>query len=94
MLGSWLARHQTWILLPTCILILASFLTSQPPLARNLPPFLTKIKTYSSSAYSSLLKTHNLNPAQPFPKMPKAPVYFFSHGGASLPLPTTHPSPC
>ncbi len=91
MLGSWLARHRTWILLPACVLILAFFLTSQPSPARNLLPFLTKIKNYSSSAYSSLFKTHNLNPTQPSPKMPKAPVYFFSHGGASLPTPTTHP---
>ena len=85
MLRAWLARHRTWILLPTCIVILALFLTSQPPLACNLPPFLAKIKNYSSSAYSSLSKTQSLKPTQPSPKMPKAPVYFLSHGGASLP---------
>ena len=74
-------RHPTWLLLPTAVVILAFLLTSPSPLARSLPSLTTKLKTYSSSYYSSLSKptlTHTS------PKMPKAPVYFFSHGGVSF----------
>ncbi|KAK4155146.1 Extradiol ring-cleavage dioxygenase, class III enzyme, subunit B [Chaetomidium leptoderma] len=80
MLGPWVLRYSTLFLLPASIVILALFLGSSSSLARSLPS-LTKIKNYS----------YLFKPTQPSPSMPKAPVYFFSHGGPDVQYNTEHP---
>ncbi|KAL2180804.1 Extradiol ring-cleavage dioxygenase, class III enzyme, subunit B [Thermothelomyces heterothallicus CBS 202.75] len=80
MFPSRISRHFTVLLLSTSILILALFLNSASPLARSLPS-LTKVKNFSSW----------FKPAQSSANMPKAPVYFFSHGGPDVQYNKTHP---
>jgi hypothetical protein len=70
MFRSWILRHPTYLLLPTFVFILAFLLNSSSPLAHRMPS-LTKIKNYSTL----------FNPAPQSTNMPRAPVYFFSHGG-------------
>ena len=82
MFGQWLLRHPTYFILPALVVIVALLLSPSSPLARSLPA-LTKVKNLSS-----LTKT-----SHPSPSMPKAPVYFFSHGGVSnTPTPPITPS--
>ncbi|KAK3311387.1 Extradiol ring-cleavage dioxygenase, class III enzyme, subunit B [Chaetomium strumarium] len=82
MFGSWVLRHPTYLLLPTAVFILAFLLNSSSPLALISLPTLTKI----NKTYYSLFKPapHSIN-------MPRAPVYFFSHGGPDVQYNKTHP---
>jgi hypothetical protein len=81
MLGQWTLRHPTVLVLPCLVVVLAFILSPWSSSARGLPS-LTRIK-----GFSTLLKPSVSPPSI----MPKAPVYFFSHGGASdifhLPVP-------
>lgn len=83
------SRHLVlFFLLPASLLILAFFLnSSSSPLGRSLSTSLAKLKHYSQ--YSTLIPSTSTTV-----KMPKAPVYFFSHGGASHPAypPTCFPT--
>lgn len=75
MFGQWLLRHPTFlVLLPALVVIVALLLSPSSQLARSLPG-LNKIKNLSNSSKAP-------HPS-PNANMPKAPVYFFSHGGAS-----------
>ena len=85
-----MSRHPTWLLLPVAVLILAFFLSPSSPLARSLPS-LTKIRSYSSLFSRPSQPAAITKPAQPSSKMPKAPVYFFSHGGVSTSPPPLDP---
>ncbi|KAK4133350.1 LigB-domain-containing protein [Trichocladium antarcticum] len=82
MFGQWLLRHPTFLVLPALVVIVALLLSPSSPLARSLPG-LNKIKNLSNSSKAP-------HPS-PNANMPKAPVYFFSHGGPDVQYNTTHP---
>ncbi|KAK4102692.1 LigB-domain-containing protein [Parathielavia hyrcaniae] len=79
---SWVSRHLTLFFLSTSVLILAFLFSSSSPLARKLPT-LAQIK-----AYSNLFRPAHQPSSS---SMPKAPVYFFSHGGPDVQYNKTHP---
>lgn len=74
MLGCWTLKHSTWFLLPILILGLALLWNPSSPLARSLPS-LAKLSKHSKHLFRSA--------SSQSPTMPKAPVYFFSHGGVN-----------
>ncbi|KAL2269472.1 hypothetical protein VTJ83DRAFT_1656 [Remersonia thermophila] len=78
------SRHLAlFLLLPVSLVILAYLSNASLPLGRSLPSSLAKIRHFSTS-----LLSRNTTTAA---KMPKAPVYFFSHGGPDVQYNTKHP---
>ncbi|KAK4674326.1 hypothetical protein QC763_119530 [Podospora pseudopauciseta] len=105
MFDTWVLRRPAFFILPSIVIIVALLMSASSPALSllSLPQILTKLKTFLPVSYfntptTAPLSTLSTTPSvsstttisQP-PKMPKAPVYFFSHGGPDVQYNTTHP---
>ncbi|KAK4177047.1 Extradiol ring-cleavage dioxygenase, class III enzyme, subunit B [Triangularia setosa] len=101
MFGAWVLRRPAFFILPSIVILVALLMSASSSALSllSLPQVLTKIKTFLPVSYFNTIIT-TTSTATPIssttkvlqpPKMPKAPVYFFSHGGPDIQYNTTHP---
>ncbi|KAK4164191.1 putative ferrous iron binding protein [Cladorrhinum sp. PSN259] len=101
MFDTWVLRRPAFFILPTFVIILALLTSSSSPLLPRSIPIVISSLTAKFKGYSPLFSKAGLSSTstssspsvvpQQSPIMPRAPVYFFSHGGPDVQYNTGHP---